>query len=75
MASDAINVLIHLNVLFSIRQKQDFSHSVIPFPPTFAEIARSNHVIRNIFIHNMPGTVNTAVSNGAFGQRVLVATS
>lgn len=34
MASDAINVLIHLNVLFSIRQKQDFSHSVIPFPPT-----------------------------------------
>ena len=28
MASDAINVLIHLNVLFSI------SHSVIPFPPT-----------------------------------------
>ena len=34
MASDAINVLIHLNVLFSIRQKQDFSPSVIPFPPT-----------------------------------------
>ena len=34
MAPDAINVLIRLNVHFSIRQKQDFSHSVIPFPPT-----------------------------------------
>ena len=34
MASDAINVLIRLNVHFSIRQKQDFSHSVISFPPT-----------------------------------------
>lgn len=34
MAPDAINVLIRLNVHFSIRQKQDFSHSVIPFPLT-----------------------------------------
>ena len=34
MASDAIKVLIRLNVPFAIRQKQDFSHSVIPFPPT-----------------------------------------
>ena len=29
MASDAINVLIHLNVLFSIRQKQDFSQGSV----------------------------------------------
>ena len=51
MASDAINVLIHLNVLFSIRQKQDFSHSVIPFPPT-SQI--------RIFYHYpiKPGSVN-----------------